>query len=484
MQVVIPPAGGAAGLPARRLDAGGRAHVDQRAVMALALPLMANGAVQIVLNLTDMWFVGRISTRALAAVGAVQWLVLVVVYVLGGIGSAVQTMVAQAQGAQQYQRAGQAVWTALWGTLCAAPLFVAVGAARNVLLAPLGFDPEITRLAGDFWFPRVGGAFLGAAVWAMFGFFNGIGRPRATLLVTCVTALANALFNQLFIFRLGWGIAGSGWATTWAQALGLVLALAIFLRPDIRLKYLSHQSWRPRAGLLRQQLRLGVPMGLLPAADLLGFAIFQMMQVRLGTVAGAATQMVMMLTSVAYTPGYGIAMAGTTLVGHSIGAGDTPWATRVGSRVILLAAAYMGGIGVLLAIAGPAILPLFTGAHDADAAAAVALGTQLLWVAAGYHFFDGVNLGSAMCLRGAGDAVVPAALVIVMSWLLFVPLAHAFTFAPGQGWVQFLPQLGWGAIGGWVAVLIYIMVLGSTLFLRWRSRAWWRMRPPATNASS
>jgi len=39
-------------LPAQRLDAAGRAHVDQRAVIALALPLMANSAVQIVLNLT------------------------------------------------------------------------------------------------------------------------------------------------------------------------------------------------------------------------------------------------------------------------------------------------------------------------------------------------------------------------------------------------------------------------------------------------
>jgi multidrug resistance protein, MATE family len=476
MDIVPPPARSASGLPAQRLDVAGHAHVDQRAVLALALPLMANSAVQIVLNLTDMWFVGRISTKALAAVGAVQWLVLVVVYVLGGIGSAVQTIVAQAQGAHHYRRAGQAVWTALWGTLCAAPLFVAVGAARHVFLPPLGFDAQITQLAGDFWFPRVGGAFFGAAMWAMFGFFNGIGRPRVTLLVTCVTAVANALFNQLFIFRLGWGIAGSGWATTLAQALGLLLAAAIFLRPDFRRHYHSHLTWRPRAGLLREQLRLGVPMGLLTAADLFGFAIFQMMQVRLGTVAGAATQMVMMLTSVAYTPGYGIALAGTTLVGHSIGAGDARWASRVGSRVILLAAAYMGGIGLLLAFAGPAILPLFAGAHDADAAAAVALGTQLLWVAAGYHFFDGVNLGSAMCLRGAGDAMVPAALVILMSWLLFVPLAHAFTFAPGQGWVQFLPQLGWGAIGGWIAVLIYIMVLAGTLFLRWRSRAWWTMR--------
>src|ERR1700681_3994322 len=89
-------------LPARRIDAAGHAHVDQRAVLALALPLMANSAVQIVLNLTDMWFMGRISTKALAAVGAVQWLVIVVVYVLGGIGTAVQTVVAQAQGAHHY----------------------------------------------------------------------------------------------------------------------------------------------------------------------------------------------------------------------------------------------------------------------------------------------------------------------------------------------------------------------------------------------
>ena len=37
---------------------------------------------------------------------------------------------------------------------------------------------------------------------------------------------------------------------------------------------------------------------------------------------------------------------------------------------------------------------------------------------------------------------------------------------------EFLPQLGWGAVGGWVAVLIYIIVLGTTLLLRWRSRAW------------
>jgi MATE family multidrug resistance protein len=190
-------------LPAQRIDAAGGTHVDQRAVLALALPLMANSAVQIVLNLTDMWFMGRISTKALAAVGAVQWLIVAAVLVLGGAGMAVQTLVAQYTGARRYWRAAQAVWTALWAMACAAPLFVLVGAARHLILAPFGFDPQVESLASAFWFPRMGGAFVGAAVWATFGFFNGIGRPRVTLLITVVTTVLNALLNQVFIFDLG-----------------------------------------------------------------------------------------------------------------------------------------------------------------------------------------------------------------------------------------------------------------------------------------
>src|SRR5436190_23665616 len=96
----MPPASAAAHLPAQRIDAAGRAHVDQRAVLALALPLMANAAIQIILNLTDMWFIGHISTAALAGVAAVQWLVLVAVLILGGVASAVQTIAAQSFGSR------------------------------------------------------------------------------------------------------------------------------------------------------------------------------------------------------------------------------------------------------------------------------------------------------------------------------------------------------------------------------------------------
>ena len=87
-------------------------------------------------------------------------------------------------------------------------------------------------------------------------------------------------------------------------------------------------------------------MGAMYAADLFGMALFQLMQVRLSAVDGATTQVVVMLTSVSYLPGVGIALAGTTLVGQSIGAGDRDWARQLGNAVIRLTVVFMGDVGV------------------------------------------------------------------------------------------------------------------------------------------
>jgi len=183
-----------------------------------------------------------------------------------------------------------------------------------------------------------------------------------------------------------------------------------------------------------------------------------------------------MLTSAAYLPGVGIAIAGTTLVGQAIGAGDRNWAYRVGNGTIALAAGYMGLVGLVLAVLGPWLLPLFVQAGDPLAPTVIGLGGTILWIAAGYQLFDGLNLASGFALRGAGEAAVPAVLVIVLSWFIFVPLAHTMIFDKSQAWVSGLPQLGLGSVGGWTALLIYVLLLGTTLFARWRARAWQRVR--------
>ena len=58
------------------------------------------------------------------------------------------------------------------------------------------------------------------------------------------------------------------------------------------------------------------------AFDLLGLAVFQILMTKVSVLDGAATQVVMMLTSIAYMPAVGLGMAGTTLVGQSIGPGQ------------------------------------------------------------------------------------------------------------------------------------------------------------------
>ena len=470
------PAGSATGfdraLPAQRVGADGRAHIDYRAITALALPLMANSSLQAVINLTDTWFIGHISTTAMAGMAGIFWLVFFFVMLVGGIGLSVQTFVAQYEGGRRRWRAGHATWVGIWGAAATLPLFVVLGWYGDELLKPFGLNPQVQAHALEYWWPRMLGAPLGVALWAVLGFFNGVSRPRVTVMTTAIVGIVNAVLNQLFIFELGWGMAGAAWATNVSMLLGVLFAVAVFLRADLREAYKTHLTWRPDAANLWREFRLGLPMGAMYAADLFGMALFSLMQVRLGELDGATTQIVVMLTSIAYLPGVGLALAGTTLVGQAIGAGNHEWARRLGNSVIAVTTGYMGAVGVLLAALGPWVMPLFVNADDPQAAGVVSLGAVLLWIAAGYQLFDGLQLGSGFALRGAGDVRVPAIIFFSLAWGVFVPLAHALSFAPGQGWFDVLPQLGCGAVGGWIAVLVYVILLAAALNYRWRCGAW------------
>ncbi len=469
-------AAAASALPALRHDPlTGARRVDYRAVSALALPLMLNSSLQAVISLTDTWFVGHISTAAMAGMASVYWAVLLFLMLVGGVGLAVQTFVAQAEGSRRRPRASHAAWVALWASVLTFPFYGGLAWLGGSMLAPFGLPADVEQQALAFWQPRMLGAPLGVALWAILGFFNGISRPRVTVMTTGLVAIVNGVLNWLFIFEFDAGIAGSAWATNISMGCGVVFAFGVFLRADLRARYKSHLTWRPDLRSLLRQYRLGLPMGAMYAADLFGLALFQLMQVRLSPVEGASTQIVMMLTSIAYLPGMGIALAGTTLVGQSIGAGDRDWARKIGNSVIGLTVSFMGTIGVLLALAGPWILPTFVNAADPGAATVIGVGAVLLWIAAGYQLFDGLNLGAGFALRGAGDVRVPAVLFLVLSWGVFVPLAHALSFQPGQGWFDVLPQFGFGAVGGWAALLVYVVLLGSALYLRWRSGRWRRI---------
>ena len=113
-----------------------------RAIAVLALPLVLNSTVQAVLNLTDTWFIGRLSTSATAAIAAVHWLALLAIFMIGGVAMGVQTLVAQAYGAGRYRRTSQIAWLGLWAVRADDSRIRADGRLRA------GDDPRLRARAG------------------------------------------------------------------------------------------------------------------------------------------------------------------------------------------------------------------------------------------------------------------------------------------------------------------------------------------------
>ncbi|MEO0537584.1 MAG: MATE family efflux transporter, partial [Cyanobacteria bacterium P01_A01_bin.123] len=455
-------------LPVAKVDWRGKRRVDYRGILLLAFPLFLSSGVQAVLNLTDSWFIGRLSTDAIAAMGALYFLILVLFVLFGGVGMYVQTLVAQAYGEGKSHQAAQAVGAGFWGALLLTPLFVLLAISGAELLKLFQFSPVVEQLAIDYWMPRLLGLTIAIINLGLTAFFNGVGKTTITLWVSIAIALLNVVLNEGLMFQLGMGMAGAAWATTLSLMAGMVLFLWVFLSREIRQDFQSHRIWKPQWQTIRYLFAAGLPLGFLMTADLTGIAFFQIMQVKLGVVPGAATQVVMMLTSTAYMPTLGIAQAGTTLVGQSIGAGNRRWAKRLGNIAIALCVLYSISVNVLLAFNGQWLVPLFVTTTDAHVEAVIQLSQTLLWLAVVYNAFNALNIGSAFCLQGTGDVKVPSLLAVLLSWLGFVPLTHSLTFEQGEGLVNFLPQLGVGIFGGWSAAILFTLLLSSSLFLRWR----------------
>jgi MATE family multidrug resistance protein len=155
------------GIPAQRIDAQGRAHVDWHAIARLTLPLMANSSLQAVISLTDTWFVGQISTQAVAGMGSIYWFAFFLHPARRAVsGSRCRRSSRRRKAGGRRTRASRATWIALWGTLAMFPFFVGLAYLGRYMLMPFGLGAEVEQQALAFWQPRMFGAPLGVALWA------------------------------------------------------------------------------------------------------------------------------------------------------------------------------------------------------------------------------------------------------------------------------------------------------------------------------
>ena len=203
-------------------------------------------------------------------------------------------------------------------------------------------------------------------------------------------------------------------------------------------------------------LRVGFPMGVQFFMEVGAYLVFSILVGWVGDTALAANQVAIRVMSISFMVAFGIGVAATTLVGHHQGENRSDLAKAVGRRSVLLMVGYSLLCGVLF-IAAPRLLAgIFTPVGDV-----IETTVSLLYAAALFQIFDGVNMVGYGALRGAGDTRWPLWVVIAVHWGVGIPLVYILTIA-----------LGYGALGTWVGMCAMMLIQAALIFYRFESDRW------------
>jgi Na+-driven multidrug efflux pump len=182
------------------------------------------------------------------------------------------------------------------------------------------------------------------------------------------------------------------------------------------------------------------------------------------------------LEAFSYLPGFAFGTAAATLVGQHLGAGSPRTAVRVGWMCTLLAAVFMGLMGLLFMLA-PRILTGLMSAQPAH----LQLVPPLLVIAGIIQIPFGVSIVLRSALRGAGDTRAAMWITWITTYLVRLPLAYLLSGVeipvPGGGGTIPNPSpVAWGLTGLWIGLCLEIVVRCGIFVHRYVRGAWLRVR--------
>jgi putative MATE family efflux protein len=287
-------------------------------------------------------------------------------------------------------------------------------------------------------------------VLASTGVLRGLQDTRTPLYVAVAGFVANGVLNVGLVYGAGLGIAGSAWGTVIAQ-LGMA---AVYLWVVVRGARRHGASLRPDAAGIRASAQAGVPLLVRTLSLRAILMIATAVAARLGDADIAAHQIILSLWSLLAFALDAIAIAGQAIIGRYLGAGDTRGAREACRRMVEWGIAVGFLLGLLVVLARPAFLPLFTGDSSVkDAALPALVIVALSQPICGVVFvLDGV-------LMGAGDGPY-------LAWAMLLTLA---VFTPAA---LLVPTLGGGLTALWGAMTLMMTMRMLTLWWRTRSGHW------------
>jgi putative MATE family efflux protein len=422
-----------------------------REIVALAVPAFGALVAEPLFVMADSAIVGHLGTAQLAGLGVASALLTTAVSVFVFLAYATTAAVARRVGAGDLQAAIRqgidGIWLAL---LLGATVIATVLPTAPTLVELFGASDSAAPYATTYLRISALGIPAMLVVLAATGVLRGLQDTKTPLRVALAGFVANGVLNAGLVYGADLGIAGSAWGTVIAQCGMAAVYLTVVVRGARKHGAVLH----PDATGIRASAQAGVPLLVRTLSLRAILMIATAVAARLGDANIAAHQIILSLWSLLAFALDAIAIAGQAIIGRYLGAEDSQGARDACRRMVQWGIAVGVVLGVLVVLARPVFLPLFTSDTVVkDAALPALLAVALSQPICGVVFvLDGV-------LMGAGDGPH-------LAWAMVVTLA---VFAP---LALLVPALGGGLTALWGAMTLMMAVRMLTLWLRTRSGRW------------
>lgn len=438
--------------------AGDRSEL--RGLLALAVPLVAGHSGQQLMSFVDTAMVGRLGPASMGGVGIGSGIFFAMTVIGMGTVLGMDTLVAQAAGAGEHDRARRILWQGVHVALAMSLPVMALIALSTLLLEPAGIEAETAGEARRFLFSRLPNVIPFLLFAAARSYLQTAGGARTVVLSMVAANIVNLIGNFLLIFgdgglrRLGLpgiglpalGVVGSGLSSSIAAAVSLLVCVlgirAIPAPPDPGRR-------APDPELRAKIIRLGVPIALQILAEVGAFTIASILAGRMGRGPAAAYQVAITLASFTFTVTLGLGSAASVHVGQAVGRGDTPAARRIGFLALRAAMVFMTLTALAFLLAPEALARILT-----DKPEVIAVAAPLVQIAGVFQLSDGAQVVAAGALRGAGDTRTAQRANLIGHYLIGLPVAVGLGFGLGVGG----PGLWWGLSAGLTFVAIVLTV--------------------------
>jgi putative MATE family efflux protein len=381
--------------------------------------------------LIDLYWVGRLGTDAVAAVGLSGNLMFVVLAATQMLGVGTTTLVSHSTGARNRERANLVFNQSQVLSLVVGGIFFALAmATRRLYAESLSADAATVQLADEYLLWFIPSLALQFGLIAMASALRGTGNFRPGMVVQTATVILNIVLAPVLIFGWGTGIelgvAGAALSTLIAIAIGVVWMILYFLPADAYLRF-SFREWAPRFDLWRDMLKIGLPAG----AEFAFMAVYLVLVYAVSRPFGAAAQagfgIGMRIIQACFLPVVALGFAVGPVAGQNFGARKADRVRQTFRTGAGLAAGAMFMLAVIVWLAAGPMVGVFSSDPQV-----IAVGAEYLHIIAFNFVASGIVFVSSSMFQAMGNTIPSlitsgARIVIVAVPVLLLAQSPGFT---------------------------------------------------------